>query len=55
VAFPKDSELFRLKKKNRNLDNDSYAKNLTAYLSKVSCHISMDMGDFREALDKLKS
>ena len=54
ISFPKVSELFRLKKGHKNLANESYAQNLMTYLKRISCHIDMDMGDFREALDKLK-
>ena len=54
VSFPKVSELFRVKKAYKNLPNDMYAQNLIAYLKRISCHINMDMGDFRAALAKLK-
>ena len=53
VSFPKASEIFRLKKNHKTLPNEIYAKNLMAYLKRVSCHIDMDLGDFREALKKL--
>ena len=55
LSFPKQSEIFRLKKNNRNLDTDMYVKNICTYLSKVTCHVSMDHSDFREAIDKLLS
>ena len=48
------SELFRLKKGHKNLPIETYAENLVAYLSRITCHVDMDMGDFREALSKLK-
>ena len=54
ISFPKVSELFRLKKGHKNLPNEIYAQNLKTYLQKISCHIDMDMGDFRAALDKIK-
>ena len=54
ISFPKVSELFRLKKDHKNLPNQIYAQNLMAYLKRISSLIDMDMGDFREALVKLK-
>ena len=54
VSFPKVSELFRLKKNHKNLPNEIYVQNLKTYLKKISCHIDMDMDDFRKALDKMK-
>ena len=33
---------------------ETYTQNLIAYLKRISCHINMDMGDFRMALAKLK-
>ena len=54
VSFPKVSDLFRLKKAYKNLPNEVYAQNLIAYLKRISCHINMDMGDFRVALAKMK-
>ena len=53
LSFPKQSELFRLKKNYKNLDNETYAKNLCAYLSKVTCTINMNNTDFRSAIKKL--
>ena len=54
VSFPKVSELFRLKKNHKNLPNEIYVQNLKTYLKKISCHIDMDMDDFRKALEKIK-
>ena len=54
VSFPKASELFRLKKDHKNLETNSYAKNLVAYFNRVSCLVDMDMSDFKDALVKLK-
>ncbi len=53
VAFPKASEVFRLKKNYKNLSNDTYAKNLIAYLNKITCVVNMDMDDFKTALQML--
>ena len=53
VSFPNVSELFRLKKNHKNLPNETYAQNLKTYLKRISCHIQVDMNDFREALNKL--
>ena len=54
IFLLQDSELFRLKKSHKNLSNEKYAKNLTAYVKRISSHIAMDMEDFKEALIKLK-
>ena len=53
VSFSNVSEIFRLKKNHKTLPNEIYAKNLMAYQKRVSCHIDMDLGDFREAPKKL--
>ena len=53
MSFPKVSEIFRLKKNHKTLPNEIYAKNLVDYLKRGSCHIDIDLGDFREALKKL--
>ena len=53
MSFPKVSEIFRLKKNHKTLPNEIYAKSLMAYPKRVSCHIDIDLGDFREALKKL--
>ena len=55
LSFPKQSELFRLKKSYKNLDNATYVKNLSTYLSKVTCSINMDNSDFKSAIEKLIS
>ena len=50
VAFPKVSDVFRLKKGGKNLDSSQYSANLCTYLGKVTCNINTVIGDFREAL-----
>ena len=54
ISFPKASEVFRLKKAYKNLSNDVYAKNLVVYLKRISSCVEVDMGDFKDALEKLK-
>ena len=55
LSFPKSSEVFRLKKKGKNLENATYSSNLVAYLSRITCHVNLDFSDFREALEKLST
>ena len=55
VAFPKSSDIFKLKKNYRNLESSMYAANLKAYLDKLVCHVNMDMTDFTEAVTKLSN
>ena len=52
-AFPKTSDLFKLKKNYRNLETLVYAANLKAYLGKLVCHVNMDMADFVDAVKKV--
>ena len=54
LAYPKTSELFRLKKCFKNLPTDIYAKNLCAFLDKISFKAKMTMKDFEQALDTMK-
>ena len=53
LSFPKSSEIFRLKKANKNLETSSYASNLCAYLEKVTCKVNLEPEDFGLALEKL--
>ena len=53
LSYPKNSEIFRLKRASRNLTTATYATNLKAYLSKLSFHVNMGPQDFQAALDKL--
>ena len=53
VSFSKVSAIFRLKKNHKKQFIEIFTVNLMAYLKRVSCHINMDPGDFREALKKL--
>ena len=55
VTFPKNSDIFRLKKNYKNLDTNVYSANLKVYLDKVSCNVNMDYDDFKTALHKLSS
>ena len=41
VAFPKTSDIFKLKKNYRNLESLVYAANFKAYLGKLVCHVNM--------------
>ena len=54
IAFPKASEVFRLKKKGKNLDTETYATNLKAYLRRLTCHVNMEHADFQRALEELR-
>ena len=55
VSFPKNSDIFRLKKAYRNLDAKTYAENLMIFLDKVSFRNTVEMGDFVAALDRMSS
>ena len=55
LSFPKSSEVFRLKKKWKNLETSTYSSNMVAYLSKIMCHVNLDFSDFKEALEKLSA
>lgn len=53
VSFPKNSDIFRLKRNFRNLDAKTYADNLVAFLDKICFKNNVDMADFDEALRNL--
>ena len=55
LSFPKSSDVFRLKKKYKNLSTQEYSSNLKTYLNKVTCKVNMDYNDFQSALMSLKS
>lgn len=50
LSLPKSSDIFRLKRKGKNLPSKEYSDNLSTYLSKITCTVNMEMKDFREAL-----
>ena len=54
VSFPKNSDIFRLKKGYKNLDSKSYSENLMVFLDKVSFRNCVEMSDFCAALDKMQ-
>ena len=54
LAYPKSSELFRLKKGFKNLHTEVYARNLCAFLDKISFKAEMTLTDFQEALESLE-
>ena len=53
VCFLKASDIFRLKKGGTNMDTHTYGQNMMAYLRRITCHVGMDYGDFKDALYKL--
>ena len=53
LSFPKASDVFRLKRKGRNLDSEEYVINLSTYLGKITCNVNMIFSDFKEALAKI--
>ena len=53
LCFPKNSEIFRLKRAHRNLDSKSYGANLIIFLDKVTFRNSVAMADFEAAIDQL--
>ena len=53
TSFPKASDIFRLKRRYKNLDTAEYATNLKIYLDKVSCNVKMEYTDFKSALETL--
>ena len=53
VSFPKNSEIFRLKKAYRKLEVKTYADNLIIFLDKVSYRNNVKMSDFESALLEL--
>ena len=55
LSFPKSSDVFRLKKKGKNLSSAEYATNLNTYLGKVTCNVNMGFEDFQEALRSIEN
>ena len=55
ISFPKNSDIFRLKKAYKNLPTETYAINLKTYFKKVHCHVDMSMSDFITAVDTLSN
>lgn len=53
LSFPKSSDLFRLKRKGKNLTSAEYAGNLTTYLGRISTKVNMGFYDFQEALSTI--
>ena len=53
LSFPKNSDIFRLKRAFRNLDSQSYGENLIIFLDKVTFRNSVALADFDAALDEL--
>ena len=53
LSLPKSSDIFRLKRKGKNLPSKEYAENLSTYLSKITCTVNMELRDFQEALNNL--
>ena len=50
VSFPKNSDIFRLKKNYKKLDSKTYGDNLVIFLDKISYRKNVDMADFETAL-----
>ena len=50
VSFPKNSDIFRLKKAYRKLDSKTYGGNLIIFLDKVTYRNNISMNDFENAL-----
>ena len=53
LSLPKSSDIFRLKRKGKNLPSKEYAENLSTYLSKITCTVNMELRDFQEALNNI--
>lgn len=54
LTLPKSSPLFRLKDRyQKHLPVSTYQEHIKTYLSKVSCNVDADWGDFDAALTKL--
>ena len=53
LSYPKASDLFRLKRKGKNLNTQEYTSNLCTYLNKITCNVNMDFVDFKDALAKM--
>ena len=54
LSLPKNSPIFRLKEKYKNLSSGTYAKNLKVYLSKISSSAAATWNDFDDAICKLQ-
>ena len=53
VSFPKNSDIFRLKKSYKKLDVKTFSDNLIIFLDKISFRKDMDWNDFEKALSDL--
>ena len=53
LSLPRTSDIFKLRKNHKKLDLDTYARNLSVYLEKVSCKADATSQDFKNALDYL--
>ena len=53
LTFPKNSDIFRLKKAYKNLDSATYSANLIIFFEKVTCRKNVDMNDLELAISKL--
>ena len=53
VSFPKNSDIFRLKRNYKNLDSASYCDNLVVFFDKITFRNSVTMEDFDSALNAL--
>ena len=53
LCFPKNSDIFRLKKAYKNLDSNTYCSNLIIYFDKIMYRNTVDMADFEQALTNL--
>ena len=54
LSLPKDSPIFNLKKKYKNLPANIYANNLKVYLSKISSSAAATWNDFDDAIGRLQ-
>ena len=53
LSFSKCSDLFRLKRKGKNLSSAENASNPIIYLVNINCNVNMSFRDFREALNSI--
>ena len=53
VSFPKNSDIFRLKRNYKNLDSVSYCDNFVVFFDKITFRNSVTMEDFDSALNAL--
>jgi len=53
LSIPKSSDIFKLKRKYKNLTVDEYAMNLKIYLTNVTSNASVTFDDFSQVLDDL--